>query len=402
MNRRVFINICSVLTIIGFFGFVFGLFFLSVYENMTNYSKYSYYENRNLAVLPKPEADAVLDGSYFSSLENWYKDHAAKRNGVLAYDTFINMNILHRPVVNGIVITDDYLLPYNLPETVDTDEIQSQAEIMSDRLKGHADKAESCGAKFYYVAVPCQYVYHEDEYPWYLNSRAEYTKVSSEALFRKLEEKNVSYIDMKKEFKELGHRPEFSSAVDNHYGIVGAYETYRTVMKRISQDTDLNIDILEDKEYTLRELPNPYIGSRNRKLLGQWRYDEHLSVIIPNESIPFTRWNYGNAQPSVPSVYAMPNDETTKIMYDMYMGGDCSITRIETDRPELPTVLVYGDSFTNAFECIVWTSFNTMYSLDFRYYTEMSLDDFIEKVSPDIVICIRDYEALLNLEYNGG
>ncbi len=401
MNRKKFSNICSAFMIIGFFGFVFGLFALSAYENITDYSTYSYYENRNLTMLPEPDTDSVLDGSFFSKLENWYKDHVAKRNGVLSYDTFLNMNILRRPVVNGIVITDDILLPYNKPETVNKDEIDNLAQIMSNRLRGHADKAESCGAEFYYVAVPCQYVYYEDQYPWYLNSRAEYTKASSEALFGKLEEKNISYIDMNEEFKKLGHLPEFSSAVDNHYGIVGAYETYRTVMERINEDTDLNIDILEDGEYTLTELPNPYIGSRTRKLLGQWRYDERLSIITPNEEIPFTRWNYGNEQPSASTVYVMPENEESRIMYGMYMGDDCSITRIETERPELPTVLIYGDSFTNAFECIVWNSFDTMYSLDFRYYTEMPLDDFIEKVSPDVVICIRDYEALLNLEYNG-
>ena len=80
------------------------------------------------------------------------------------------------------------------------------------------------------------------------------------------------------------------------------------------------------------------------------------------------------------------------------MGGDIANTFIDTHREELPTVLVYGDSFTNAFESIVWYSFDKMYSIDLRHYTEMTIDQFIDEYRPDIVICIKDYTAVLSGE----
>ena len=83
------------------------------------------------------------------------------------------------------------------------------------------------------------------------------------------------------------------------------------------------------------------------------------------------------------------------------MGGDWGCTEIRTDRHELPSILIYGDSFTNPVECLLWQGFDTMYSFDFRHYSEYDLDELIAKYKPEIVVCIRDYEAVLKSEGNG-
>ena len=88
-------------------------------------------------------------------------------------------------------------------------------------------------------------------------------------------------------------------------------------------------------------------------------------------------------------------------MYDLYMCGDRAETVIKTNRPQLPDVLIYGDSFTNALECLAYYSFDEMRSIDLRHYDKMSLADYIEEYKPDYVICIRDYEALIKTEGNG-
>ena len=77
------------------------------------------------------------------------------------------------------------------------------------------------------------------------------------------------------------------------------------------------------------------------------------------------------------------------------MGGDVAHTMIDTEREELPSILIYGESFTNAIETIMWYSFDEMHSLDMRYYKDMTVDEFIEIVQPDVVVCVRDYSVLL-------
>jgi len=401
MNKKIIQRLSSLFIIIIFIGFIFGLSILSIYDIINNYSTYSYYENRSLASFPEIEKKSIFNGSFFTQVEDWYRDHSAKRNNILAYDTLLNMNVLKRPVINKTVITKDVLLPYNAPEMVDRAEVRRLAKEMGQRLLSHSDLCASYGGKFYYVAVPCQYVYYEDKYPWYLNSRAEYTAETSTALFSVLDELGVSYIDMLEVFNKNGHLPEYSSTIDNHYSIFGALEIYNMLMNKINEDTGLNLHIMTEGNYTTTTLPNNYLGSRKRKLLGLWKSDEKMSIITPNESIQFTRFNWGSETPGAPIVYSIPANETDDVLYSLYMGGDYSMTKIETNRPDLPTLLVYGDSFTNALESLIWYNFDTMYSLDFRYYSDMTLEEFIEKYKPDVVVCVRDYEQLINASFNG-
>ena len=98
----------------------------------------------------------------------------------------------------------------------------------------------------------------------------------------------------------------------------------------------------------------------------------------------------------------MPASTDSVLTYDFYMGGDVPETVIDTGRKDLPSILIYGDSMTNAVECVMYLSFDKMYSLDLRHYHDMSLTDYIKLVKPDVVVCIRDPEVLLLQEANGG
>lgn len=151
---------------------------------------------------------------------------------------------------------------------------------------------------------------------------------------------------------------------------------------------------------TFSALPNPYMGSRTRKLLGLRGDDEKLLTAAFREDIPFTRLD--NWQEVASAVYALPATEDEALTYGLYMGGDIAETCIRTDRSSLPTALIFGDSFTNAVESLAYYSFDEMRSVDLRHYKTQSISDYIAAYQPDVVICIRDYEALLLRSDNGG
>ena len=379
------------------------LLFLTVAMVTTTFSSketYSFYENRNLAQLPAPTAETLVSGRWGTSMEKYLSDHVAGRKALLAANTWLDLHLLHRPLVNQVVVTENCLLP-ELPDWMeDTTNVDRDADAITANLQSVAREVGSYGGRYYYVATPCQYVYHEDEYPWFMNDRSEYTRASVAALRDRLDGTDVNLIDMGEVFQAQGWPDELSSAVDNHFSIRGAYLTYHTIMDRINRDTGLGLDILEDGEYVIEELPNHYLGSRLRKLMKQYRMEEKLSILNPLEPVPFTRSDYGG-KPSPAQVYSLPEKPEDDVLYGMYMGGDIADTIIDTNREELPSILIYGDSFTNAVECILFNSFDTMYSLDLRHYKDMSLGAFIERYQPDFVVCIRDYESLLSTEANG-
>ena len=114
----------------------------------------------------------------------------------------------------------------------------------------------------------------------------------------------VCFLDMGPVFDSLGHPPEFSSRVDNHYGLLGAYETYRAAVQKLNGDYGLALSFPEEgTDVTFSALPNPYMGSRTRKLLGLRGDDEKLLTAAFREDIPFTRL----LQMAVPSLNIAPD-----------------------------------------------------------------------------------------------
>lgn len=364
-------------------------------------NRYSYYENRNLSAFPEITAESVLSGQVFDDLETLFCDYAAWRTPALKAVTWADLNVFLRPVVNDIVVTDDALLEqlYTMPDTAD-DIARKAADVAADNA-ALRDQIEAYGGHYCYIAVPCQYSYYEDEYPSYLENRSTYTAAELAALNSAMDAQGITHVDMGPVFDSLGHLPAFSSKVDNHYGLRGAYETYRAAVQALNDAYGLALSFPEEgADVTFSALPNPYMGSRTRKLLGLRGDDEKLLTAAFREDIPFTRLD--NWQEVASAVYALPATEDEALTYGLYMGGDIAETCIRTDRSSLPTALIFGDSFTNAVESLAYYSFDEMRSVDLRHYKTQSISDYIAAYQPDVVICIRDYEALLSRSDNGG
>ena len=362
--------------------------------------RYSYYENRNLSAFPEISAETVLSGQAFGDLETLFCDYAAWRTPALKAVTWADLNVFHRPVVNDIVVTDDALLEqlYTMPDTAD-DIARKAADVTADNA-ALRDQIEAYGGHYCYIAVPCQYAYYEDEYPSYLENRSAYTAAELAALNSAMDAQGITHVDMGPIFDSLGHLPAFSSKVDNHYGLRGAYETYRAAVQALNDAYGLALSFPEEgADVTFSALPNPYMGSRTRKLLGLRGSDEKLLTASFAEDIPFTRFDNGAATEA--TVYALPGSDAEPLTYGLYMGGDIAETVIRTDRPELPNALIFGDSFTNPVECLAYYSFNELRSVDLRHYTVQSLSDYIAAYQPDVVLCVRDYQSLLLREFNG-
>lgn len=362
---------------------------------------YSYYENRMLASFPKLSAQSVGDGSFATGVERYLDDHAALRTTLLMSKARMDLT-LRRPVVNEVVVTEDRLLPF-LPVGVGTADAATVArwgQNMADNLKRISDTVTEYGGYYCYVAVPCQYAYFEDDYPWYLFNREEFSLAVVSGLEQAMAERGIPFLDIRAAFDAMGRPEGYGSRVDNHYTMEGAFETYRLVMEKVAAESGLEFPILGPEDVTFETLPNEYMGSRERKLLNMETRAEALSILRPVVDVPFTRTDSGH--PSAPEVYALPASDTEVLTYNLYMGGDMPNTVIDTHRDDLPSILIYGDSFTNAMECVAYLSFDEMHSLDLRHYQEMSLEDYIRELQPEVVVCIRDYEVLLSEKGNGG
>jgi hypothetical protein len=186
-------------------------------------------------------------------------------------------------------------------------------------------------------------------------------------------------------YEAQGHPSSYYSAVDHHYNYYGAYDAYRTILDTLAS-SGWDLPVLTEEDLDFVELPNPYIGTRNRKLYNLWPNSEKAVIGVQKTAVAFTRRDNGTL--SEKPLFVTPASDDLPTTYNLYMGGDFGEIILETDRSELPDILIFGDSFTNALETLLYASFDETRILDLRHYTEKSLKDYISDYQPDLVLCV--------------
>jgi hypothetical protein len=373
--------------------FLLGLAAVPVCTLLEPKSTSSYWENRSLSSVPELTAEGVLDGSYFDALETYFSDHIVYRDTFLKLHTWIDLR-LGRPVVNSLVASSDVMLNFHGYGQWDLSYQQTQADQVGERLDGINRLVTDYGGYFCYLGVQEQYSYFADHYPSYMDDRQWVLTPARQIFSDALAERNIPFVDMAEIYEALGRPTCLYSAVDHHYTYLGALAAYEAVLERINTDTGLNLTILREGDgLELTTLPNHYLGSRTREVYDLWPSDEKAILGIVSPSIPFTRFDNGVQVES--TLYALPETEEESVLYSIYMGGDIAETIIRTDRPELPNALIFGESFTNAVETVLWTAFDETRSLDLRYYAAATIEEYIAEYQPDVVICLRDDTSYL-------
>lgn len=364
-----------------------ALFLVSAQTLLKEPATTSYYENRALAVFPPFSMQEVLDGEYFPQVETWIDDHLAWRDSLLEYNTRKEL-ALHNPVVNDTVVTQDILLPYHGTVLDHYDETKMAQEL--DMLQELDSYCAQKGIEFLYVGIPEQSNAFRDRYPFYLNNSSYRDDTMRTDFMAGVEARGIDHLWMAQYLS--ADYDKYYSKTDHHYNLYGAYETYLRIMAYLNAN---GVVAPVTTDLTITPVDTDFLGSRNRKLLGLFETDDQLYTGTLAEPVPFTRTD--NGKPVEATVYS----EANRNVYAYYMGGDIAETIIQTNRPELPDVLVVGDSFTNALESILYTSFDEMRSLDYRYYTAMSIYDYLENWQPDAIIYVRDDLSYISTDGNG-
>lgn len=384
-------------------GFVALLGLTWYHTPITDEEEYSFYENRNLAVPPEYNSEDFWSGQYCTDWETYLKDHIAGRDWMLEQYTRVSRDVLKKPVVGEILKSSDgkKLMPLLGFGQEELTEEEAAAQEMASRLSTLNELVSSYGGKFLYVGVPEQEVYFEEQYPFYAYNQAELWRAKKDIFCNALATQGISFLDMGQVFDDMGHPDWVYSNTDHHYNYYGAFYTYQAIMQTINQEREQPLPVLEKSDLDFQALSNPFIGSRNRKWFGQFETEDQLIMGILKQEIPFRRYIMGNEVAA--ELYAIPETIDEWVTYDCYNGGDRAECIIETDREELPTLLLFGDSFTNPLETLLYTSFDKSIYVDLREinYLTQGILAYVEQYHPDYVVCVRDNSQYLNLTGNG-
>ena len=70
---------------------------------------------------------------------------------------------------------------------------------------------------------------------------------------------------------------------------------------------------MEKEDLIWETLPNPFLGSSNRKLYGLFPTDDKVEIAYPKTEIPFSRTDNGNPVPA--QLYPIPEQEDDTAHY---------------------------------------------------------------------------------------
>ena len=284
-------------------------------RNMVNYpDAFSLYENKKLS---KPETfsgKSLSDGSFLQSMEPAFSDHMAFREYWLKAYTALQMDVLNKPIVQGLVVQEDLLLPqYAAAEPEDS---WPAAENMVKNLLKLQETVENYGGKFLLVGLPEQSSILGDRYPAAIPNNGETFANRQQALFEAGAAAGLQMLNMKPVFLQSDDPTRLYCVSDHHYRLQGAYLTYTTICESLRQ-RGVDVPVLEERDFTWKALPNPFLGSLNRKLLGLWETEEPLWIYELHQPIPFRRWD--NGQEVAAEVFDLPENETSFVQYTSYL-----------------------------------------------------------------------------------
>ena len=379
-NAQKFFVLCFLLFLVG----VPLLSFLMPKEDS------SFYENRTLAEKPVFSTEAALSGDYFNDWETWLTDHVALRSYLVKMQTFLKLKVLHQPVVNDIVTDADVLLGYHGYATWDTAYLAESSTEMTEKLQVWADAAAENDGQLYYVGLPEQFSYFAGSYPDYMENRAWLYEDTEAAMQEALDPKGIPFLSLYHAYAETGNPAEYYFAGDHHYTVHGALFALQKTLALVNETQRFNLYVPGEEDLDFTELPNPFLGSRNRKLFALEDRGDKLTVAEYAEPIPFTRVDDESEVPA--QLLMLPGNDSETVTYNAFMGGDIGETIIDTNREELPSVLLIGESYTNAMETLLYASFDEMRSIDPRHY-DGSIADYIAAYAPEVVIVLRDNTA---------
>ena len=356
-----------------------------------------FYENRNAAPMPEAAASNLWDGSYMTDLDEYLGDQYIARTRLIKAQTLLNL-LLGRPVVNDIVVGDELLLPFHGYTGSGAQDFTDEAESEVGALAELETVVEANGGALFYLCIPEQSSYFRDDYPENMDNHAANLDAMSAAFKEAMSAAGLRLIDAGETYAAEGSPREYDLSTDHHYSYRGMLSAYTALMDAVNAATGLELRVYSEARALPGGAAEPGARLAGPQALRPLRHGRAAGDLHLPEEIPFTRTDNGVSVE--PEVFTVP-PEGELISYGVYMGGDMGETIIDTDRPELPRLLLWGDSYSNAMETLLWASFDEARYLDYRYFDGARLAEYIEQYKPDVVVCIRDDLSFLNAEGNG-
>lgn len=378
INKSKKISIKNLVTVIVFIILIGGFTICSFLKQDTDFSET---ENRVLTEKPEISAEAIFDGTYTSSYQEYVRDQFPFRNVFVALRNYCE-SFLNKTEINEVLIcNDDYYIESHKRGNYESELADTNRLALGTFCNRYKEilGTEHISAMIVPTAQsvmtnkfkPGMYAYNQDEY---LDKIKE---TVGEDIF-------VNTKDVLSEYNEeyIYYR------TDHHWTTYGAYIAYREWAQK------KGIEAYDMEDIVIKEISNDFLGTINSKLNMSMKKDTILEYTVKNVTFEID-YNMGLEQKDN---FFYEEYLTKKDKYSYFLGGNPGLVDITSSNKNGKTLLIIKDSYANCIAPVYSANFEKTYIIDLRFFN-MNIDSFIDENDVTDILVLYNADSFAGDKY---
>ncbi|MDO5011631.1 MAG: DHHW family protein [Intestinibacter bartlettii] len=323
-------------------------------------------ENRVLQSKPSFSIEKLFEGRFIGKYEDYKVDQFYNR------DFWINVKIkadklLLKKESNGVYLgKDDYLLEkFDKP-------IEENVSKNLEAINKFAQKYKN--VKQYMLISPTAVNILSSNLPIAapVNNQQEYLDNYAKKLGS-----NITFVDTYTTLLEHKKEDIFYRS-DHHWTSLGAFYSYQKLADV------MNLSVKDSDDYDIELVSNTFEGALASKSGYRTKQKDKVKVYIPKNEDDKVVVNYVEEQRKTATLYESEKLEE-KDKYQVFLGGNHPIVKIDTASTSGKTLLIFKDSYANCFVPFLTSHFSKIILVDPRYYYE-DIDQLMKDEDVDEVL----------------
>ena len=325
-------------------------------------------ENRNLAQMPEISAQSVNDGSFQKDLDDFLSDQIPMRELWVRTGSAVK-KLLGRKELNDVYLgKDGYYFQAFTDDSYSVSRMNSVYQMMEDLYEKHGIPTEL-------LLVPSPGTILNDRLP----ANAPY--YDADRVYEAAEQVlDFPVADLRSTFAAHTDDMQLYYRTDHHWTTDGA---------RLAYETWSRLHGAEPKHYDLETVSENFHGTLYSRVMDS---SEIMDTIKAPENLPKVTITYDNGE--VTDTPFRPEFLEKKDQYAYFFGGNFGKIVMDTGADSDQTLLIFKDSFANAFVPFLFEDYSHIVMIDLRYYAG-PVDQLFEEYPVSQVLYLFEVTNLL-------
>lgn len=310
--------------------------------------EFSENENRYLSQKPIMTIEDILSGKYTKDVEKYIDDQFVLRDKLIGIKTETQL-LMGNKDINGVYIAqDDYLIEKHLEKDFNYAQLNQNIKSVNSFTSSYKDKNISV------MVVPTAGLILKDKLPKYAPI---FNQDEAIDIIRD-EVKDSKFVDIRNTLFANKDRYIYYKT-DHHWTTLGAFYAYE-------QWCNQNFTTADILDYNIKTVTQSFKGSLYSKVLNRNSASDSIKIFDYKDSKPYSvYYNFGKSNNN--SAYDL-NKLNSKDKYQVFFGGNHPEIKIETENKNGKHLLVFKDSYANAFIPFLIKDYESICVIDLRYF----------------------------------